>query len=72
MMPKFKKRISKKDRIRDIKRGFINPVTAQEWAIYYASLQKKNANKIASLHAHAAINKPNPLSGKIVVIPPKD
>ena len=25
MMPKFKKRISKKDQIRDIKRGFINP-----------------------------------------------
>jgi hypothetical protein len=68
----LKKRLSKKDRIHAIRRGFIKPETAVEWAIFHEHTRKVNARKIAVLHDHAAINKPHPLDGMVVVVPPKE
>ena len=70
-MKKTKQRISLKDKIRDIKRGRIEPSNAQEWAIYNEHLRMQNADRIRNLHDRAAINKPNTMAGKIVCVPPK-
>ena len=70
-MKKPKKRINLKDRIREIKRGRIEPATKQEWAIFHAHVREQNLIKIKRLHDQAAISKPSSMVGKIVVVPPK-
>ena len=70
-MSKPKKRMTLKDRIRDIKRGLLEPSNSKEWAIYNEHILKQNADRIRNLHERAAINKPNTMAGKIVCVPPK-
>jgi hypothetical protein len=60
-----------RDRLKRIKHGQQAPETVKEWAIWHKGFTVRNAAQAKALHDRAAINKPNPLAGKIVVIPPE-
>ena len=66
-----KDREKRKQRIKDLKRGRVQPRNAEERALCWDANQRKIANRIKSQHANAAINKHSPLVGKIIVVAPK-
>ncbi len=67
----MKKRISFKEKIRQIKMGKREPQNPTEWAIWNDYLTQRNRSRIADLHAQSAIHKAPSMAGKIIVIPPK-
>jgi hypothetical protein len=60
-----------RDRLERVKSGRENPKTAKEWAIWHRAVAANLTTQAKRLHDSAAINKPSPMNGKIVVIPPK-
>jgi hypothetical protein len=63
--------LKRKQRLKDIKSGRVEPRTKMEKGIAWAAQQRRIANQRMALHAQAAINKPNEMNGRIVVIAPK-